>query len=79
MKRAVFLLMMFCILMPSVLAVNGKVNALSVYIEDGEYKGDVAQIYLDIVPGKGRVFMDTYPLSELDLQVSAQKAKNIDE
>ncbi len=76
-KSALILILLLLFVIPSVFAVNGHIYALSVYESGTEQKGAIADIFLDIVPGNGRVFMDTYPLNELDLQISTQKAKNI--
>ena len=39
--------------------------------------GRTADLYLDIKPGSGQVFMDTFPLTKLDTQISTRFARNI--
>ncbi|HLP80171.1 MAG TPA: S16 family serine protease [Acidobacteriota bacterium] len=39
--------------------------------------GGVASLTLEIVPGFGRVFIDTYPFTKLDTQISTRLAKEI--
>ncbi len=43
---------------------------------DGELRGGTAQLKLEIVPGSGRVFIDTFPLSQIDTQVSTRNAQS---
>jgi len=45
-------------------------------IENG-YEGSVADLYLTIKPGSGRVFVETFPLMKLDTQISTRFAKEI--
>lgn len=44
--------------------------------EDG-YKGSDADLYLEIQEGSGRVFLETFPLTKLDTQISTRFAKDI--
>lgn len=44
---------------------------------DGKYLGSPADLYLEIREGTGRVFIDTFPLTKLDTQVSTRFAKEI--
>ncbi|MFT4312195.1 MAG: S16 family serine protease [Candidatus Woesearchaeota archaeon] len=39
--------------------------------------GSVADLTVEIIPGSGRVFIDTYPLTQLDTQISTRIAKEI--
>ncbi len=41
------------------------------------YVGSVAQLELEIKPGKGRIFLDTSPASKIDTQLSTRFAKEI--
>jgi len=50
---------------------------LAVRITDSGYEGSPAMLYLEIRQGKGRVFLDTYPLTKLDTQMSVRFAKEI--
>jgi uncharacterized protein len=50
---------------------------LAVSEKDGGYQGSVADIYLTITPGSGRVFIDTFPLMKVDTQISTRFAKEM--
>jgi uncharacterized protein len=41
------------------------------------YTGSAADLYLEVRPGTGRVFIETLPLSKLDTQISTRFAKDI--
>jgi predicted S18 family serine protease len=44
---------------------------------NGTYAGSSADLFLDLQSGKGRVFIDTFPASKLDTQMSTRLAKNL--
>ncbi len=44
---------------------------------DGNLTGATADLFLEIKPGEGRVFIDTFPLTKLDTQISTRFAKEI--
>jgi len=57
---------------------NGQIKLLAVSeSQDGTMHGSVADMYLEIKPGKGRVFIDTFPFTKLDTQFTTRYAKNI--
>ncbi len=76
---AVFVLAIFCSMgIPSVIAANeGSMVLLAMSERDGVIKGGVADLHLEIKPGTGRVYMDTFPLTKLDTQISIRFAKEI--
>jgi len=45
--------------------------------ENGTFSGSDADLYLELKPGSGRVFLDTYPLTKIDTQISTRFAKEI--
>ncbi len=45
--------------------------------ENGGYEGGIADLYLEIKPGSGRVFLETFPLTRTDTQMSTRFAKAI--
>jgi uncharacterized protein len=45
-------------------------------LENGSLSGGLARLKLEIIPGTGRVFFDTYPLTKIDTQVSTRSAKS---
>jgi len=63
--------------MPTVMAKQGHMTLLAVKETTKGYKGSTADLYLEIVPGKGRVFIETFPLSKLDTQITTRFAKEI--
>ncbi len=57
---------------------KGELKLLAVKEIGGEkLEGSLADLYLEIRPGEGRVFLDTFPLTKLDTQVSTRRAKRI--
>lgn len=45
--------------------------------ENGSFSGSPADLYLEIQPGRGRVFLETFPLTRVDTQISTRFAKEI--
>lgn len=76
MKKLVFLLL-FLILMPVALAKQGHMKLLAVRETETGYEGGLAELYLEIKPGSGRVFLETFPLTRTDTQMSTRFAKAI--
>lgn len=56
---------------------SGHVKLLAVQETAGGYRGSIADLYLQITPGDGRVFLDTFPLSKIDTQISTRFAKEM--
>ena len=56
---------------------EGRMKLLAVRDTSGGYEGSIADLYLDIQPGSGRVFLDTFPLTKIDTQMSTRFAKEI--
>lgn len=52
-------------------------NLLAVQETDDGYVGSDAELYLELREGSGRVFLDTFPLTKLDTQISTRYAKQI--
>lgn len=75
---AVLILLLFGALLPGVSAgETGHITLLAVSESEAGYTGSLADLYLTISPGKGRVFIDTYPLTKLDTQISTRFAKEV--
>ncbi|HDP73356.1 MAG TPA: hypothetical protein ENN46_00140 [Candidatus Woesearchaeota archaeon] len=54
------------------------VNVLAVSeAGEDELKGTIARIYLELKPGKGRVFIDSSPLTKPDLQMSIRYSRDL--
>ncbi len=57
---------------------KGYMPLLSVYrAEDNKSVGKIAHLYLEIKPGDGNVYLDTFPLSELDTQITVRFANRL--
>ena len=68
------LLVFVLIIAPFVNAQNNHIQLLAVS-EDGLIQtGQVVDLYLEAIPGNGRVFIDSYPLTKMDTQVSTRFA-----
>jgi len=70
------LLIIFLLLIP-IASAQGHIKLLAVKETPDGYEGSLADLYLDIKPGSGRVFLDTFPLTKLDTQMSTRFAKEI--
>ena len=78
MKKVLFLFILFNILLiPNVLAEQGHMKLLAVKETETGYEGGIADLYLEIKPGSGRVFLETFPLTRTDTQMSTRFAKAI--
>lgn len=78
MKMLLILLIVFnLVLMPSVIAKQGHMKLLAVKETEAGYEGGIADLYLEIKPGSGRVFLETFPLTRTDTQMSTRFAKAI--
>lgn len=80
-KRCLFLLLL--IISSSLVlsaGLDGKVNQMKLLaVQQGEkgYEGSIADLYLELKEGTGRVFLDTFPLTKMDTQISTRFAKEI--
>ena len=76
MKKFIFVMMIFFLFCTSVYAKSGSMKLLAVAGESSP-KGSMADLYLEIKEGSGRVFMDSFPLSKIDTQISTRFAKEV--
>lgn len=58
-------------------AKKGGMTLLAVSENADGYEGSIADLYLDIREGDGSVFVDTFPASKVDTQISMRFAKQI--
>ncbi len=78
MKKALILLIILGLfLIPNALAKQGHMKLLAVKESENGYEGGIADLYLEIKPGSGRVFLETFPLTRTDTQMSTRFAKAI--
>jgi len=75
------LFFLILIVVPLVLAVDSDTYHLKLLAvqedQPGKYIGSDADLYLELKPGTGRVFLDTYPLTKIDTQISTRFAKEM--
>lgn len=68
------------IISPSVSAMKdmqGHIKLLAVSEGNGNMTGSIADLYLKIEPGHGSVYIDTFPLTKMDTQLSTRFAKEV--
>ncbi|MBI5390124.1 hypothetical protein HZB02_01430 [Candidatus Woesearchaeota archaeon] len=76
--RFLTILMIGLLVLPFAYAKEGSMKLLAVSEhEDGTLQGSIASLTLEVVEGKGRVFIDTYPYTKLDTQMSTRYANQI--
>lgn len=69
------ILIVLCSVMAA--AQSGHMTLLTV-AENGEQRiGGTADLYLEVRPGTGRIFIDSFPLTKLDTQISTRFANRI--
>ncbi|MFC1801344.1 S16 family serine protease [Nanoarchaeota archaeon] len=73
----VLILCLFFLLIPWVYAQDGHIKLLAVKEVNGTFSGETADLYLSLQPGTGRVFLETFPLTKMDTQISTRFAKDI--
>ncbi len=75
--KLLFLLMMVLLALPFAAAERGHVVLLAVMDNNGNFTGSAADLYLEVRPGYGRVFIESFPLTQLDTQSSTRFAKDV--
>lgn len=80
MKTKLMLVLAFLMIMP-VAAASAKTGNIALLamseLGEGVYKGSIADLSLEIRDGKGRVFVNTFPISKIDTQISMRFAQQI--
>jgi len=77
MKIKLSILLIVVLLLPSAFAKQGHMKLLAVTEINDTYQGSIADLYLDMQPGNGRIFLETFPLTKFDTQISTRFAKEI--
>ena len=77
MKKPILCLLFILLVVPLASAKQGHITLLAVKESREGYEGAIADLYLEIKPGSGRVFLDTFPLTKVDTQISTRFAKEI--
>jgi len=76
--KKLFLIILLLVVLPSVIAIEGQTKLLAVKEKsDGSFEGSTADLFLEIRDGSGRVFLDTFPLTKTDTQISMRFAKEV--
>ena len=76
-KLLLLLIILNFLLVPIGFAKQGHMKLLAVKESEKGYEGGIADLYLEIKPGSGRVFLETFPLTRTDTQMSTRFAKAI--
>ena len=77
-KNLIIFVFSMLLIMPAALGEKqGHMRLLAVTETSDGYEGGIADLYLEIKPGSGRVFLETFPLTKVDTQVSTRFAKEI--
>ncbi len=75
--KKIFAVMIMLLLLPIVFANSGSMKLMAVTNPEENPTGSMADMYLEIKEGTGRVFIDSFPLSKLDTQISTRFAKEV--
>jgi uncharacterized protein len=75
--RKFMVLLLLLMIVPAVFANSGSIKLLAVSNPETNPKASLANLYLEIKPGQGRIFIDSYPLSRIDTQISTRFAKEV--
>jgi uncharacterized protein len=75
--RKLILILIILLIAPTISAKQGHLKLLAVKETADGYEGTTADLYLEIKSGSGRVFLDTFPLTKVDTQISTRFAKDI--
>jgi uncharacterized protein len=81
-QKKTWMTTIFVIFLALALAINASAKTYEMTLltvgESGEGAvGGTAKAYLDIKPGSGRIFLDSFPLTKLDTQISTRYANQI--
>lgn len=77
MKKLILFFVMILVLVSSVSALENSIKLLAVKETDHGFEGSLAKLTLEIREGKGRVLLETTPLTKIDTQVSTRIAQEI--
>ncbi|MAG08093.1 hypothetical protein CMO89_01360 [Candidatus Woesearchaeota archaeon] len=76
-KQKLVLIFLIFLVLPVVYANEGHMKLLAVSESEHGYVGNIADLYLELKEGSGRVFLDTFPITKSDTQISTRFAKEI--
>jgi uncharacterized protein len=75
--RKLTLILLLLLLIPFASAKQGSIKLLAVTEKGDELQGAIADLDLEIAEGRGRVFIESFPLSKLDTQITTRFAKQV--
>ncbi len=73
----IFFLLLVVLIIPLVESQQSHLTLLAVKETEAGIEGSTADLFLEIREGTGRVFLDTFPLTKVDTQISNRFAKEI--
>ncbi|MFH0874437.1 MAG: S16 family serine protease [archaeon] len=76
-KKIIFILTIIFLVMPIVLAKSASMTLLATSELDDSQVGSTADVFLEVKPGSGRIFIDSFPLTKLDTVMSTRFANEI--
>lgn len=83
-KQFLIVLLILALFSSFVLGANEKLigkrnqmKLLAVQEDEEGYRGSIANLYLELKEGSGRVFLETFPLTKMDTQISTRFAKEV--
>jgi uncharacterized protein len=76
-KSGVMVLFLVLFIIPLASAKQGHIKLLAVSETEDGMIGTSADLYLELEPGSGRVFIDTFPFTKFDTQMSTRFAKEV--
>ncbi len=77
MKKKLSIILLLLIILPAVNAQEASIKIAGVRQTSTGYEGMLSDLNVEVRDGKGRVFLDTMPLSEIDTQASARLAREV--
>ncbi|MEM4336550.1 MAG: S16 family serine protease [Candidatus Woesearchaeota archaeon] len=78
MKKIIIPFLILLLLIPFVFSKEGSIKLLAVSSSNnGSYVGSIADLHLEIKEGSGRVFIESFPLTKIDTQITTRTAKQI--
>ncbi len=74
---SIFVILVLALSAHFVYAQPRHMKLLAVTETEGNLTGSIADLYLEIMQGQNRVFIETFPLTRLDTQISTRFAKDV--
>lgn len=75
-SNIIVLTLIVLLMLPTVSAKTGHMNLLTIS-GPNLTDGGVADLYLEVKPGRGSIYIDSYPLTKLDTQISTRFANEV--